>query len=76
MKHGKRSPIMRGKELSKKLRNGEYVYGTHIVGLLNPIMPEWYAGTGLDFAFICNEHMPLDRGETSAICKMYAAYGV
>jgi len=61
-KNEKRPQIMRGKELSRKLRDGEYVYGTHIVGLTNPVMPEWYAKAGLDFAFICNEHMPLDRG--------------
>jgi len=67
---------MRGKELKQKLMAGEYVYGTHTVGLINPVIPEWFAGKGLDFAFICNEHMPLDRSETSAMCKMYASYGV
>ena len=67
---------MRGKELKQKLESGEHVYGTHVVGLINPLIPEWYSGAGLDFAFICNEHMPLDRSETSAMCKLYASYGV
>jgi len=67
---------VRGKELSQKLRDGVYVYGTHVVGLINPIIPQWYADAGLDFVFICNEHMPLDRSETSAMCKMYASRNV
>ena len=67
---------MRGKELQQKLRAGEKVYGSHIVGIINPLIPEMYARSGLDFAFICNEHMPLDRSETSLMCKMYASNGV
>jgi len=72
----RKGAFMRGKELSQKLRDGTYVYGTHITGPLNPLTPDWYAGAGLDFAFICNEHMPLDVSETSTMCKMFAAHGV
>ncbi len=67
---------MNGQQIKKKLERCEYVYGTHVVGLVNPLIPEWEKDCGLDFAFICNEHMPLDRSETSAMCKMYASHGV
>jgi len=29
-----------------------------------------------DFVFICNEHMPIDRTETSMMCQFYAANGI
>lgn len=67
---------MLGKEIKKKLTNNEYIYGTHVVGLTNSMVPEWIRDSTLDFVFICQEHMPLDRSEASLMCRMYASYGV
>lgn len=67
---------MRGRELKEKLATGKYVYGTHVLGLNGPLIPEWMADSGMDFAFICNEHIPLDRSEISTMCKLYAAQGI
>jgi 4-hydroxy-2-oxoheptanedioate aldolase len=67
---------MTGRQLKEKLARCEYVYGSHVVGVTNAMMPEWYAGCGMDFAFICSEHMPLDRGEISEMCKLFAYNGV
>lgn len=67
---------MRGRELKEKFSRCEYVYGTHVLGLNTPLIPEWMADTGMDFAFICNEHIPLDRSEISNMCKLYAAQGI
>jgi 4-hydroxy-2-oxoheptanedioate aldolase len=29
-----------------------------------------------DFAFFCNEHMPVDRTETAMMCQFYASRGI
>jgi 2-keto-3-deoxy-L-rhamnonate aldolase RhmA len=67
---------MRGKGLKEKFSKNEYTYGTHVVGLVNPLIPEWMADSTIDFAFICTEHMPLDRSEVSQMCKSYASVGI
>lgn len=67
---------MNGQMLKAKMRNGGYIYGTHIVGLGSPVIAKWIAGTGMDFVFICQEHIPLTREETSTMCQLYASYGV
>lgn len=67
---------MRGRQLKEKMARDEYVYGTHVIGLVNPLVPEYIARAGMDFAFICMEHMPLGRSEASAMCKQYAALDV
>ena len=67
---------MRGKFLREKFARGDYVYGTHTIGLVSPPIPEWMKKSGMDFAFICNEHIPLDRSEISNMCHLYAAHGI
>jgi 4-hydroxy-2-oxoheptanedioate aldolase len=58
------------------LRRGECVYGTHIVSLMNPVAAAMTADLPLDFAFICTEHMPIDRTEVSMMCQYYTARGI
>ena len=67
---------MRGEMIREKLRSGERVYGTHVCSLTNPVTAKMETAVELDFAFICNEHMPIDRTETSMLCQFYAAHGV
>jgi 4-hydroxy-2-oxoheptanedioate aldolase len=67
---------MLGRELRDCLHAGKRVFGTHVTSLTNPVTAAWQAGFEYDFAFICNEHMPLDRTETSMMCQLYAAKGV
>jgi len=67
---------MRGEMIREKLHRGERVYGTHVCSLTNPITAKIEAGVELDFVFICNEHMPIDRTETGMMCQFYAAHGV
>ena len=66
---------MDGRELSESLRSGRRVYGTAI---LSP-SPRWVGvvrGSGLDFAFIDTEHIPIDRHQLSWMCQAYGAVGV
>jgi 2-keto-3-deoxy-L-rhamnonate aldolase RhmA len=67
---------MKGKEIRKKLKSGERVYGTHIVEAANPESLLWESEAGLDFAFICTEHIPLDRKEVSWMCRLFSKQGV
>ena len=67
---------MRGEIIREKLHSGERVYGTHVCSLSNPVTAKMETAVELDFAFICNEHMPIDRTETSMMCQFYAAHGV
>ena len=63
---------MQGNRIRAKLRNGERVYGTHIVEAGNPNYLVWMTETNMDFAFICTEHIPLDRKEVSWMCQLLA----
>lgn len=67
---------MKGEDLRKALRSGQRVYGTLIVAN----SPRWpvdaVAHLGLDFVFIDSEHVPLDRGQISWMCRTYAAMGI
>jgi 2-keto-3-deoxy-L-rhamnonate aldolase RhmA len=67
---------MKGQELRTALRSGQRVYGT----LICSNSPRWpvdgVAPLGLDFVFIDSEHVPLDRGQLSWMCRTYAAMGV
>ncbi len=67
---------MRGNELRQAMARGQYVYGTHTIGLASPVIPQWMKDTGMDFAFICNEHIPLDPSETATLCRLYAAHDI
>lgn len=67
---------MRGETIRTKLHTGERVYGTHVCSVMNPVAAKIASGLELDFVFICNEHMPIDRTETSMMCQFYAAHGI
>jgi 2-keto-3-deoxy-L-rhamnonate aldolase RhmA len=66
---------MNGKTLRQNLHAGSCVYGT----LITSASPRWsqtFAGMGLDFVFIDNEHTPFDRLDTSWMCQVYSALGL
>lgn len=67
---------MQGELIRKKLHLGEYLYGTHVCGLSNTTAMQIMAMAPLDFAFICTEHMPLDRSQVALLCQMYSAWGI
>lgn len=66
---------MHGKELRSKLHNGERVYGT-LVAADSPRMAKSVLNLGVDFVFIDNEHVPLDRKETAWMSQVYGALGL
>ena len=67
---------MKGSQIRQRLRQGDRVYGTHIASLMNPVAATMSAQMELDFAFLCTEHMPLDRTEVSMMCQLYRAHGI
>lgn len=67
---------MQGAQIRQKLLSGERVYGTHIVSFGNPIITRMASEIDFDFAFICTEHMPMDRSEVSLMSQYWAARGV
>ena len=67
---------MNGEMIRARLHSGERVYGTHVCSLANPNVAMVQAKFDYDFVFICNEHMPIDRTETSMLCHLYATRGV
>ena len=67
---------MLGKELRECLHNGKNIYGTHVTHMSNINAAGMLLQVGLDFAFFCGEHMTLDRVETGAICRFFAASGL
>ncbi len=67
---------MQGDLFRQKLKAGERVYITHIVSPGNPIDLALKMALAVDGVFICQEHMPLDRGEVSAMCQVYTLNGV
>jgi len=66
---------MDGKLLRQKLHRGERVYGT-LIASDSPRWPQTVASLGLDFVFIDNEHIPLDRQKTAWMSQVYAAIGL
>ena len=66
---------MNGEQLKKKMKSDGYIYGTHIVAFENAMVTQWYAEK-VDFAFICQEHMPLTREQTSTLCTLFKSYDV
>ena len=66
---------MNGDQLSAALHNGTRVYGTCVVST-SPKWPAMIAGTGLDFAFIDTEHMPIQREQLAWMCQAYSALGL
>lgn len=67
---------MTGKDMRTKLRNGERVYGTHVVSFGNAVAADLTSKLEMDFVFICTEHMPIDRTEVSTMCHSYASKGI
>ena len=67
---------MHGEQVRERLHRGERIYGTHVAGWSNALVPRLLAGAPLDFAFICNEHMPLNRADTAALCQQFGSLGV
>ena len=67
---------MQGRDVRQSLRSGRRVYGTHVVEAAHPEQVQWLADAQLDFAFICTEHMPVDRREVNWMCHMFAGHGV
>lgn len=67
---------MIGREIRAALHEGKLVYGTHVTHLSNLKAASIVLASGLDYVFICGEHMPLDSIEISNICQFYRANGV
>ncbi|MEQ1862924.1 MAG: aldolase/citrate lyase family protein [Chthoniobacteraceae bacterium] len=67
---------MNGEQLRAHLHSGARVYGTHIATAGNPVVTAMLANASLDFVFVCNEHMPVDRAATSALCQQFGAMGI
>lgn len=66
---------MDSKEFLKRLKRGEYLYGTAILSP-SPIWPLAVKRTGVDFVFIDTEHTPLDRTTLAQMCQVYKANGL
>jgi len=64
-----------GLELKSAMRAGKRVYGTCVVSP-SPLWPAMIASTGLDFAFIDTEHIPLERAEVAWMCQAFAGKNV
>lgn len=67
---------MTGNEIRNRLRSGDRVYGTHVVSFGNAVAADLTSKLEMDFAFICTEHMPVDRKELSTMCHFYASKGI
>ncbi|MBT6004514.1 MAG: aldolase, partial [Prolixibacteraceae bacterium] len=61
--------------LAEKLKNGKNIYGTCIIST-SPIWSKVVANSGLDFVFLDNEHIPMDRTELTFLCQTYSALGI
>lgn len=65
-----------GSHIKERLHHGERVYGTHAISYGNPLSAKWSTGMEQDFVFICTEHIPIDRTEVAAMCRLYADNGI
>lgn len=54
------------------LHAGRPAYGTHVVGLNDMMCLEMLKKANIDFAFICMEHMSVDRSTVSVMCHHFA----
>lgn len=63
---------MQGEPLRECLHAGRQVYGTHVVGLNDMMCLEMLKRAEMDFAFICMEHMSVDRSTVSVMCHHFA----
>jgi len=62
---------MTGEQIRDRLHRGVRVWGTHVTAAGNPVVTRLMSEAPLDFVFLCNEHMPLDRAQTSALCQQF-----
>ncbi len=67
---------MTGERIRENLHSGGGIYGTHVAGQTHAVANKILASAPLDFAFVCNEHMPVDRGETSMLCQHFDSMGI
>jgi 2-keto-3-deoxy-L-rhamnonate aldolase RhmA len=61
--------------LSEKLRSGQRVYGTCFTSIA-PSWPQSLKKAGLDFAFIDNEHISMNRADLARLSQMFVALGI
>jgi 2-keto-3-deoxy-L-rhamnonate aldolase RhmA len=59
----------------KKLQEGKRVYGTAFTST-GPSWPLSLQKAGLDFAFIDNEHIAMNRADLAKLCQVIRSYGV
>ena len=64
-----------GQEIRRALHEGKRVYATAATAQ-STYWPAMIKATGVDFAFIDTEHIPLSRETLSWMCRAYAALGV
>lgn len=67
---------MLGKELRQCLHDGSKVYGTHVTYMSNYTSIGKMLEIGLDYVFLCGEHMTLDQIERAALCRFFSSNGV
>lgn len=59
----------------KKLQEGKRVYGTCFTSIA-PSWPLSLQKAGLDFAFIDNEHISMNRADLARLCQVIKSYGI
>ena len=66
---------MTGNEFRNALRSGKTVYGTLITSTV-PKMFDVTIGLGLDYIFLCNEHILYNQDTLGWMCRAYKAAGI
>ncbi len=66
---------MTGNEFRNALRSGKTVYGTLITSTV-PKMFDVTIGLGLDYIFLCNEHILYNQDALGWMCRAYKAAGI
>jgi 4-hydroxy-2-oxoheptanedioate aldolase len=66
---------MTGREIIQALHEGRFVYSSAITAP-SPLWPALAKGTGIDFAFVDTEHIPLDRQTLSWTLQTYKGMGL
>lgn len=66
---------MIGKEFRDALRSGKTVYGT-LISSGSPRQFEVSCSLGLDFVFLCNEHVLYNPDQLGWMCRAYKAAGI
>jgi len=66
---------MIGNDFRNALRSGKTVYGT-LISSTSPKMFDVAKGLGLDYIFICNEHVLYNQDSLGWMCRAYKAAGI